>query len=109
AYLIDDGDGEAILLCHVAEHFLPQGLLAGVEGRGGEVKDGLRAGFGEGFDRVLMITAALPEIAVVPDVFADADAKSYAVQLQNLGAVEGLEVAVLVEHVVCGEEGLVEG
>ena len=51
-------------------------------------------------DRIVMIAAALPEVAIVPDVFADADAEPASADVEHLGAVERLEVAVLVEDVV---------
>ena len=55
-----------------------------------------------------MIAAALPEVAVVPDVLADADAEPAAAELEHLRAVERLEVAVLVEHVVGRQQRLAE-
>jgi hypothetical protein len=57
---------------------------------------------------MLMIAAALPEIAIVPHVLADADAELMSAQLQDLHAAVGLEVAVFVEDVVGGQERLVE-
>ena len=63
---------------------------------------------GEDLDGVLVIAAAAPEIAVVPDVFADADAQAPAVQLEDLGAGGGLEIAVFVEDVVGGQEGFMK-
>ena len=59
-------------------------------------------------DGILMIAAALPEIAVVPDVLADADAQPPAVQLQDLRSAGRLEIAVFVENVVGGQQGLVK-
>ena len=55
-----------------------------------------------------MVAAALPEVAVVPHVLADADAESPAAQIEQLRAVERLEVAVLVKHVVGRQERLAE-
>jgi hypothetical protein len=93
----------------VAEHVLAEGLLTHVERRGGEIDDGLRAGFGEDFDGVLVIAAALPEVTIVPDIFADADPQAAALQVEDLRTVGGLEVAVFVEDIVGGQEGLVIG
>ena len=61
------------------------------------------------FDRVLMVAPALPEIAIVPDVFADADAQAAAVQLEDPRLAAGLEVAVFVEDIVGGQQRFVEG
>src|SRR3954467_8705797 len=55
-----------------------------------------------------MVTAALPEIAVVPDVLADADAKLTAIEFEHSGLGSGLEVAVLVENVISGQQGFVK-
>ena len=60
-------------------------------------------------DGVLVVAAALPEIAVVPDVFADADAQRAAVQSRICGALRRLEIAVFVEHIVGGQQGFVKG
>ena len=57
----------------------------------------------------LVIAPPLPEIAVVPDVFADADAQAPAVQFQNLRPAGRLEVAVFVEDVVGRQQRLVKG
>ena len=84
-------------------------LLAHGEGRGGKIDDRLRAGLRQHLDGVFVITAALPEVAIVPDVFADADAQAAAVQFQNLRPVGRLEVAIFVEDIVSGQQGLVEG
>ncbi len=55
-----------------------------------------------------MIAAALPEVAIVPDVLADADAEPHAAELENLRSVKRLEVAVLVEDVVGRQQRLAE-
>jgi hypothetical protein len=49
-----------------------------------------------------MIAAPLPEVAIVPHVFTDADAQPPSIQFQNPRFVGGLEVAVFIEHVVSG-------
>ena len=59
-------------------------------------------------DRIVVIAAALPEVAIVPDVLADADAEPPAAELEDLRAVKRLEVAVLVEDVVGRQERLAE-
>ena len=109
ADLVDDGNRQVVLLRHVAEHLFAQGLLADGEGRGGKVDDGLCAGICQDLDGVLVIAPALPKVAVVPHVFADADAQAATVELQDLRAVGWLEVTIFVEHVVGGKQGLVEG
>ena len=59
-------------------------------------------------DRIVVVAAALPEVAIVPDVLADADAEPPAAEVEDLRAVERLEVAVLVEDVVGRQERLAE-
>ena len=59
-------------------------------------------------DRIVVVAAPLPEVAVVPDVLADADAEPPAADVEDLRAVERLEVAVLVEDVVGGQQRLAE-
>ena len=80
-----------------------------VERRGREVDDRLRAFAGQHLDRVVVVAAALPEVAVVPDVLADADAELPAVEFEHSGLGGGLEIPVLVENVVGGQEGFVKG
>ena len=55
-----------------------------------------------------MIAAAPPEVAVIPQVFANTDAQAATIKLQNLGAMRRLEVAVLVEYVVSWQQGLIK-
>jgi hypothetical protein len=55
-----------------------------------------------------VIAPATPEVAIVPDVLADRHAEALVAQRQNLRPSGGLKVAVLVEHVVGGQQGLVK-
>ena len=85
AHLVDDEQRQAGTFCAMWPSIsLAQHLLADVKRRCREVEDRLRACFGQGLDRVLMVAPPLPEIAVVPDVFADADAEPHAVQFEHL-------------------------
>jgi hypothetical protein len=59
-------------------------------------------------DRIVVIAAPFPVIAIVPDVLADADAEPPAADVEHLRAVKRLEVAILVEDVVGGEQRLAE-
>ena len=60
------------------------------------------------FDRIVVIAPPLPEVAIVPDVLADADAEPPPAEIQHLRTVKRLEVAVLVEHVVGRQQRLAE-
>src|SRR6185295_6177769 len=91
---------------HAAEHSIAQLVFADFEGRRRQVDDRLRAGLRQLLDRIEVIPAALPEIAVVPDVFADADAELLAAELEDLVAAIRLEVPILVEHVVGRQQRL---
>ena len=57
---------------------------------------------------IVVIAAPLPEVAIVPDVFADADAQPTAADIERLRTVERLEVAVFVEDVVGRQQRLAE-
>ena len=81
-------------------------MLADRERRRRQVDDRVGAGAHQLFDRIVVIAAPLPEVAIVPDVLADADAEPAAAELEDLRAVERLEVAVLVEDVVGRQERL---
>ena len=107
-HLVHVSHRQTVFLRHVAEHPLAQDLLAGDERRRRKIHDRLRARFDQHFDRILMITAPLPEIPVVPYVFANADSQPAAVQLQNLRSRGRLEIAVFIENVVGGQQGLVK-
>src|SRR5262245_65151075 len=91
-------------LCHSAEHLFAASVLAGGERRGGEVDDDIGVGGDELFDRIVMVAAALPEVAIVPDVFADADPDAAASDVEDLRAMERFEVPILVEDVVGWQE-----
>ena len=56
-----------------------------------------------------MVAPALPEIAVVPDILADGDAKDGAFEAQDLGLRGRLKIAVLIEDVVGGQQCLAKG
>src|ERR1035438_6380624 len=94
---------------HVAEHVLAEELLTHPERRGRKIQDGLRARSYQRLDGVPLIAAALPEIAIVPNVFTDADAEAAAMPIENLRAGRRFEVPVFVKDVVSGQQGLVEG
>ncbi len=64
------------------------------------------AGANELLDRIVVVAAPLPEVAIVPDVFADADAEPASGDVQRLRAVKRLEVPILVEDVVGRQERL---
>jgi hypothetical protein len=97
-----------VLAGHLAQHLFPQLLLAHREGRCREIHDGLRACLRQRFDGVLMVTPALPEIPVVPDVLTDADAQAESVQLQDSRRAPRLEVAIFVENVIGRQQALVK-
>ena len=83
-------------------------MLAGREGRGRHVEDDSGAGGGELVDRIVMVTPPLPEVAIVPDVLADADPNARTGDVEQLRAVIRLEIAVFVEDVVGRQQRLAE-
>ena len=60
-------------------------LLSDGEGRCREIDNGVGASSHQFLHRVGMVAPALPEIAVVPDILADGDAKDGALEAQDLG------------------------
>ena len=75
SHLVHENQRQTMFLRHVAQHVLPQKLLAHGKGRSRQIDDRLRAMGGQRLDGIVMIARALPEVAVVPDVFANADAQ----------------------------------
>ena len=80
------------------QHFLPEPPLAHRVGRGVDVHDEVRAA-----QQRLHVSRPLR----IPDVLADANAEGDAIQREDRVALAGLEVAVLIEDAVVGEEHLV--
>ncbi len=105
AELVDVRERHPILQRHAAEHLLAPAVLAGGERGRRQVDDGFGARAHQLFDRIVVIPPALPEVAIVPDVFADADAQPPAAKSQDLRSVERLEVPVFVEDIVGGQKG----
>ncbi len=79
AHLIDDDRGNVVPPHHGAEHLLAQLALAEVEGRGVDADDHLRALPHQLVDGVAAIEPVLPELLVVPGVFADGEGDVVAV------------------------------
>src|SRR5262249_12827257 len=104
ADLVHVEHGRLVFGCEAAEHAFPQEILAHGKGRRREVDDCLCAGPGEFLDRIVVIAAAVPKVAIVPDVPGDADAESPMADLEDLRTAERLEVPILVEHVVGREQ-----
>ena len=97
AYDVDVCDEKAVLRRALGEHRAPLSAASAVVGRGGDVDHGL--GAGEPLHR--------GRARVVPDVFADVDADVDAPDGEHGALVAALEVPLLVEHAVVGEEDLV--
>ena len=75
AELVDVGDRHAVLARHAAEHLFAPPVLAGRERRRRQLTIDVGAGADQFLDRIVVVAAALPEVAIVPDVLADADAE----------------------------------
>ena len=108
AELVHVRDRQTMFQRHAAEHLLAPAMFAGGERRCRHVQDHADAGGRELIDRIVMVAAPLPEVAIVPDVLADADPDPRAGDVEELRAVVRLEVAVLVEDVVGGQQGFPE-
>ena len=92
----------------MSQHLLAQELFPHRERRRRKVDDRLCPGLRQDLDGVLVVTPPLPEIPVVPDVLADADAQPPSLQFQNLRLRRGFEIPVLVEYIVGRQQRLME-
>src|SRR5262245_41178753 len=106
AALIHVDNRDAVLGRHAAQHLFALGVFADRKRRGREVDDRLSASSYQLLNRIVVIAAALPEVSVVPDVFTDRDPKPAAAEVQRLRIVEGFDVSIFVEDVVCREQRL---
>ena len=106
AELIDVDDRHAVLGGHAREHLFAFRVLADRKRRRGKVDDRFGANSNELLDRIVVVPTPLPEVAIVPHVFTDADAEPSSGNFQRLRAVERLEVPILVEDVVGREKRL---
>ena len=114
ADLVDHDDEGTVTASDGGEHVPAKVALAAPEGRGGDVEDDARVdGDGVGqdgplahefVDRVDGVEAARPEALVIPRVLADGDGEGLAVEHGEGLVGGGLEVTLLVEDVVEGEQ-----
>ena len=109
AYLIDVEEGNAVLFGEVRQHGLAVFLLAGGEGRSGEVDNGLGSRRHQLLHRIGVVATMLPKVAIVPDILADGDAEDRVLELQDLRLCRRLKVAVLVKDIVSGKQRLFKG
>ena len=98
-------DGDAVRACAGGEHFEAAARLADFEGRGAEIEDHFCALRGEGGEGIAVVERAR-EVFAAPDVFADRHAAADAGDFDGLVFFRRLEVAGLVEDIVCGQERL---
>ena len=116
ADLVDHEDEGVVMLCDGREHALADLRLALIEGRGGDVEDEARMTVEgrrlrlplahERVDGVDGVELARPEALVVPCVLADGDRERLAVDHGERLRNGGLEVTLLVEDVVEGQQHL---
>ena len=109
AYLIDVEERNPVLFRQVSQHGLAVFLLAGGEGRGGEVDDSLGSRRHQLLHGIGVVATAFPKVAIVPDILADGDAEDSISQLQDLRLCRRLKVAVLVKYIVSGKQRLFKG
>ncbi len=91
-----EGDAREVVARTLREHPLALHALAGVVGRGGDVQQQRRAGDG----------LVAGRRARLPDVLADGQSDGLLADLEHRAAIARLEVALLVEDAVVGEEDL---
>src|SRR5262249_1925287 len=89
------------------DHLPPKRRLSETERTGGDVDEHVGALIGELAHGIAVIQPLRPEVAVVPDVFANRYAKPASGELERRDGRRGLEVAVLVEDVIRRQKRLV--
>ena len=107
ADLIDIEEVAAVLHRLLPDHLTAEVGLPDGERTCGDVDEQARVLRRELADRVAIVQPFRPEILVVPDILADGDPHSRVVHDERLDVVGRFEVAILVEHVVAGEERFV--
>ncbi len=94
----------------VAQEPVADALLAHAERRGRDVQEERGALLRQGRDGIQVVRpAAGPQVGVVPGVLADRDAQHLAPEGDRPHRLSRPEIPRLVEHVVGGEKGLVDG
>ncbi len=107
AHLVHVVQRPAILRGLLPDHVAAQRRLADREGARRDVQQDRRAAVGELADRIARIQPLGPVVAIVPDLLADGQPERHALELERLDPRAGLEIPILVEHVVGGQERLV--
>jgi len=97
-YLVVPGDR--------GKHVVPELAFPQVERRSGDVQQNLPSRPDEIFDRVDAIQPAVPEVLVVPGVFADGEGAGSAIETEQFLLVGGCKVPLLVEYVIGGQQSL---
>ena len=85
---------------------LPQRALVAPPGRGGDVQDERGPLLHQLFDGIDVIEPILPEAFVVPRIFANRERGRLPIDVAKALPRGGREVALLVEHVVVGQQHL---
>ncbi len=105
-HLIEIEEVAAVLDGFLPDQVPPHGRLLQRERTGRHVDEEVRVLVRELAHRIPVIQAPRPERLVVPDVLADRDAQAHALELERRHGAGRLEVAVLVEDVVGGQQRL---
>ena len=85
--LVHHGDGNAVVASDRGKHVAAKFALAAGEGRGRNIQQDLAACADQVFDRIDAVEAAVPEILVVPGIFANGERARSAIQVSERLAV----------------------
>ena len=88
------------------QHVTAQLALADPERRRGNVKHEVSTGSHQGIDRIDRVQPLVPELLVVPRVFADGKCHAIAAERKQFLTLGGSEVAHLIKNVVGGQQHL---
>jgi hypothetical protein len=100
------GERQAVAPRVAGDDAPPERELSHLEGRGRDVQEEVRPVLGLPRDRVGLVEPPAPEGLVVPGVLADGQAQAPPLELDGGVVGGGLEMPVLVEDVVGGQQGL---
>ena len=104
AHLVDINHRALVMDGNGAKHVHAQEALVNGVRRSGNINEHAGAKGDEFGDGITGVERLVPEVFVVPDVFADRDAELFAAHAVDVLLIAWLEVAGLVEHVVGGQE-----
>lgn len=106
---IDVDDGAAAGAGGVGDESEADVFLRAVPGAGREIQEEIELAGAQRFDRIDVVETARSDRVVRPDIFADGETDTLAVELHDGGFLGGFEITVFVKDVVGREEAFAGG